>query len=235
MTASGRRRSRLAGGVVVALALTCGLIGCMPQNRPTTPPDSGKQAGAQAFAEVMGEHNRTAIRIAGVAEQRGEHPETRSLASQMLRARALEDQGLSSLLGRLGPEDGRGDPRPPVDLTPTSLTLAKLGVPARVLGLPPPPGFSVRAGPLDLADPFDRSFIDVAVALNRGAIALAEAGLRVADDEQAERLARSIIRTRVCEIRALNDWRRRWHGLRSPAGGVPATARLALPGALKCS
>lgn len=234
MTASGRPRSRLAG-TLLAVALICGLSGCTPPNRTPTSPYTGKQAGVRAFVEVMAEHNRIAIGLAEVAEQRGQHVETRSLATRMVSARALEDQGLSPLLGRLSPEDGRGDPRPPVDLTPTSLTLAKLGVPAGVLGLPPPPGFSVRAGPLDLADPFDRSFIDVAVALNRGAIALAEAGLRVADDEQAERLARSIIRTRVCEIQALNDWRRRWHGLRSPAGGVPATARLALPGELKCS
>lgn len=234
MTRGGHARARLAGAVLAMVSI-CGLAACARAVPETPPPDLATGAGARAFADTIGQHNRAAIDLAGVAAQRGEHPQTRSLAARVLRSRTLESQRLGSLLARLRPNEGMDEPRPPVDLSPTSLALAELGVSARELGLPPPPGFSVRAGPLDLADPFDRSFIDAFVALDRGALALAEGGLRVADDPESERLARSMIRTRICEIQALNAWRRRWYGLRSPSGGVPATARLAVPARRECS
>lgn len=176
-------------------------------------------------------HDMVSLDLARVAARRGEQASTRAMGARMVDSRTRELEQLESILERLYPS---GEPRLPADLSSTSLELSRLRVSAEDLGLPPPAGFTVQARSLDLADPFDRSFADITVAQARGAIRLAVAALRTADDPELERLAASIIRVRACEIRAMNAWRRREHGLPSPAGGVPSAVPRGLRGRTPC-
>jgi uncharacterized protein (DUF305 family) len=71
------------------------------------------------------------------------------------------------------------------------------------------------------ADPFDRMFIDMMIPHHQGAIRMARIELAEGANEESKSLAREIIAAQAAEIEQMNEWRARWYGAPSPAGGVP--------------
>ena len=56
---------------------------------------------------------------------------------------------------------------------------------------------------------------------HQSAILMARIELAEGDDEEAQSLATAIIDAQSREIEAMNEWRTKWYGGPSPAGGVP--------------
>jgi uncharacterized protein (DUF305 family) len=57
---------------------------------------------------------------------------------------------------------------------------------------------------------------------HQGAILMAQVVLERGSDGEIQELAEAIIAAQSREIEQMNEWRERWYGARSPAGGVPA-------------
>ncbi len=82
-------------------------------------------------------------------------------------------------------------------------------------------GMSSDLSSLESAKPFDRAFIDMMVPHHQGAILMARVELEQGSDEKAKALAEQIIEAQTVEIEEMNEWREKWYGEPSPAGGVP--------------
>ena len=86
-------------------------------------------------------------------------------------------------------------------------------------------GMDVDVMSLEEARPFDRAFIDAMIAHHQGAIRMARVGLERGEDEEVEGLAEAIVDAQSREIEEMNEWRERWYGSPSPAGGIPERRR----------
>lgn len=149
----------------------------------------------RAFLGALIRSHENTLRLAEEARERGEHPELRTLATEMAAARRLE----LAEMQRLG------------------LSRDDLG-----LNSPPPPG---EGGLPPTAAPYDRLYADALVPAAQAAIRSAQAALAEADNERVRALARRVLRGQVCEIYTLNRLRTRWYGLPSPAGEAPLRPR----------
>lgn len=89
----------------------------------------------------------------------------------------------------------------------------------------PSPSPAPDAEPLTNFAPFDRAFIDTWISASQGAIRASQAAVAESHSKRVRILARQIVADQACEIVTLNEWRQRWHGLPSPAGGPPLSRR----------
>jgi uncharacterized protein (DUF305 family) len=113
------------------------------------------------------------------------------------------------------------------EITPDPTAQRHLGLSAEAAGMM----HMDAAAELERARPFDRAFIDEMVPHHQGAIRMAHVLASKTDDPEMKRLADAIIEAQSSEIENMNDWRAKWYGARSPAGGVPEPGKdEALPG-----
>ena len=151
---------------------------------------SGNSTDA-AFIADMTHHHQGAIDMAKVAQKRGEHPEVRKLAADIISAqqaeitvmRAIEDD-----LHHMGMEGGH------------------LGMSNHAMGT------DMDMGKLDIASPFDRAFIDMMVPHHEGAIRMAREELQKGAQPALRKMAGDIISTQREEIAKMKQWRKRWYG-----------------------
>ena len=156
-----------------------------------------------AFITGMVPHHESAIEMAEMAREDGEHPEIRQLAADIITAQSNEIAILNDIHRRLYGE--------PVG----AMQHGSLGLPEELMGM------DMEMETLESARPFDREFIDMMVAHHQGAIRMAQIELAEGDDEATKSLANTIIEAQSREIDQLNEWRSEWYGAPSPAGGVP--------------
>ncbi len=156
-----------------------------------------------AFVSGMVPHHDSAIEMAKIAENEGEHPEIRRLAGNIVAAQTEEIMTLDSIHERLYGE--------PVG----SMDHGSMGLDDEMMGM------SMDPMSLENAKPFDREFIDMMVPHHQGAIRMAQIQLADGEDSQATSLAEAIIADQTSEIEQMNEWRTKWYGSPSPAGGVP--------------
>ncbi len=155
----------------------------------------------RAFVAEMVPHHESAVRMATVAQQRGEHDEIKELAGEIIESQNAEIQtmnGLAKQFDEAGIEKG------------------DLGVPMDEMGM------DMDSAMLETAKPFDRAFIDMMIPHHQGAIRMARAERAKGTSPEAARLAEAIIDAQTKEIDEMNTWRVDWYGGLSPAGGVPA-------------
>lgn len=167
--------------------------------------DSGDaQATDGAFIVEMIPHHESAIEMAEIAREQGEHPEVKTLAGQIASTQAAEIGGLERIHQRIFGQ-------------PTSKAEhGTLGLPAHEMGM------NMDASTLAGERPFDRAFIDMMVPHHQGAIRMARIELAAGENPELTRLAEAIIAAQAREIEQMNRWRVDWYGAPSPAGGVPA-------------
>lgn len=167
--------------------------------------DSGDaQATDGAFIVEMIPHHESAIEMAEIAREQGEHPEVKTLAGQIASTQAAEIGGLERIHQRIFGQ-------------PTSKAEhGTLGLPAHEMGM------NMDASTLADERPFDRAFIDMMVPHHQGAIRMARIELAAGENPELTRLAEAIIAAQAREIEQMNRWRVDWYGAPSPAGGVPA-------------
>lgn len=154
-----------------------------------------------AFVEEMVPHHNSAVAMATIAKERGEHDEIKTLADNIIKSQTAEVTQMETIAKTLK-ADG--------------VTSGDLGVPEAMMGM------SGDEMSLETADPFDREFIDMMVPHHQGAIVMARAVLKKGESAEVKKLAEAIIAAQSKEIGEMNSWRKEWYGAESPAGGVPA-------------
>ncbi len=80
---------------------------------------------------------------------------------------------------------------------------------------------SMNMTSLGSAKPFDRAFIDMMIPHHQGAVRMAQAELAKGKNPKLRALAHRIVTAQDREIGQMNQWRAKWYGAASPAGGIP--------------
>lgn len=156
-----------------------------------------------AFVAEMVPHHKSAIEMAQIAQTRAEHPEIKQLANNIIATQSSEIDKMNAINERL-----YGGPVGETDH-------GSLGLSADSMGM------SMDTSSLETAQPFDRAFIDMMIPHHQGAITMARIELADGNDAETRALANDIIDAQSSEIKQMNDWRTKWYGSPSPAGGVP--------------
>jgi uncharacterized protein (DUF305 family) len=199
------RSPRLGVVVVPLIAAALVLAACGGE-------DDGSAAGAtdreQAFLQAMVPHHESAVKMAEMARDLGEHPRVRQLARAIIRTQRAEIGRMRTIHERLF-----GGP-----LKADETAHERLGLSAAAAGMSHEGEDELGTG----AAPFDRAFIDAMVPHHQGAIRMADAVLADDPDDEIADLAGSIVAAQSSEIERMNSWRMAWYDAPSPAGGVPA-------------
>ncbi|MDO9408021.1 DUF305 domain-containing protein [Patulibacter sp.] len=224
--------TRLAAllGVTATTALAVTGCGAGDDDAGTTPASTAAGAAAtapaaagavdRAFVSQMIPHHQMAVRMAGYAPDRAERQQITTLARSITEEQNTEIARMRSAARRLGakvaavPAHGSMD-HGAHDASGMSGDAATLGVSMDDMGM------SMDMGALGTAKPFDRAFIDEMIPHHQGAITMARTELARGTDPELRRLATAIVDAQSQEIRRMNEWRARWYGAPSPAGGVP--------------
>ena len=156
-----------------------------------------------AFIAEMVPHHESAIEMAEIALERGEHTEIQELAGNIIASQGAE-------IGQLETAHERLFDAPLGEVDHGSLGLSEADS-----------GMSHDASALESAEPFDQEFIDMMIPHHQGAIRMARIELESGQDEDLKNLAQEIIDAQSAEIEEMNAWREQWFGAESPAGGVP--------------
>ena len=199
--------------LALLLAVPWVVAGCGDEDDAQT---SAGSAGERAFLTAMVPHHQSAVEMARTARSRAKHIEIRELAQAIISTQQLEIRRMKEIHRRVF-----GEP-----LVADDGAHMKLGLSAADAGM----DHGGMAG-LESARPFDRAFIDAMIPHHAGAIRMAHAVMADAPDDEIVDLADGIIQAQSKEIRQLNEWRVRWYGERSPAGGVPQPAEREAGGA----
>lgn len=196
-------RSRSVAAFAAVLIASLALAACGSSGSDSA---SAKDTDG-SFVAGMVPHHQSAIDMARLAQEQGQHPEIKQLANAIVNTQAIEIQQLSAAHQRLfgkslaegGTEHGAG-----------------LGLDQHLSGMDMEPGV------LDGAKPFDREFIDMMIPHHQGAIRMARIEIANGSDAELQQIAQDIITAQTLEIQKMNAWRKSWYGSASPAGGVPA-------------
>jgi len=186
----------------VLLAISAALAACGSEDKS----NSSSNKTDQAFLEGMVPHHEAAIEMADVAAQSAEQPETRALAGEITRNQRGEIEQMERIHKRLFD----------TEIVPDPAAHERLGLSAKDAGMD-----HNDLSELEDAKRVDRTFIDMMVPHHQGAIRMARVVLRDTNDAEIKRLAEKIIDMQAREITDMNEWRERWYGSPSPAGGVP--------------
>jgi uncharacterized protein (DUF305 family) len=212
MTTIHTRARRLLGlaataALAAALATGCGSSDASNSASPAIGAD-------RAFVQQMIPHHQMAIQMAGSAQRKGEHPQTKALAAAIIAAQTREIGEMKPIAERVGVAP---------DQMPMGGMSAHMADDAAALGVPMnQTGMSTNMGALDTARPFDRAFVDMMIPHHQGAIRMARGELAKGGDPQLRTIAKAIVADQAKEIGQMNSWRTKWYGQPSPAGGVPA-------------
>ena len=168
----------------------------------------------EAFLKSMIPHHESAVEMAEMARDRGEHPEVKRLAGAIVEDQNSEITQMEQIYQRLTGEE----------IVPDPAAHEELGLSQEDAGMHEG-GAAMLGG---AAKDFDKAFIDAMIPHHQGAIRQARIVLRDTDDAEMRELADGIVSAQSREIEQMNRWRKRWYGSTSPAGGVPSE-REALP------
>ena len=143
-----------------------------------------------AFITDMTTHHQGAIQMAEIAQKRGNHPEVRRLADDIISAQ----KGQMSVMQRIG-EDMHGMGMH--DGGHMGMSQSQMGMD---MDLPK----------LRRAKPFDRAFIDMMLPHHEGAIAMARKELAMGSQPALHAIAQSTIDAQTKEIGQMREWRKAW-------------------------
>ena len=194
---------------VLALLLTAvasgGVVACGSEDDDGP---AGASATEDAFLKGMIPHHESAVEMAQIARERGEHREVKQLAGAIIAAQQSEITQMERIYERLEGEE----------IAPDPAAHEELGLSQDDAGMHEGGAVMLEEATKD----FDRAFIDEMVPHHQGAIRQARIVLAQSDDAELRQLANDIVDAQSREIRQMNSWRKRWYGSASPAGGVPS-------------
>ena len=191
----------MGAAVVLMAAIALGGCGSDDMSVGNGTQDAAGNGIDRAFVEAMIPHHESAVKMARIAERRGQSTLVRELAGDIVRMQNLEIAKMTAI----------------------DLRLDSGGVRARSLGIARHElGMGAQGSQLETAEPFDRAFIDMMIPHHQGAIRMARVELARGSNAEARQLAAEVVDAQALEIDVLNKHRRARYGRPSPAGGVPA-------------
>lgn len=189
-------RAAVLAAVLIAVAVAAAVLTACGSGKPSDP--RAANATDRGLVNDMRPHHESAIRMAKLAIKRGEHPQIRALAQDIVTAQSSE----IALMGRLGNQ-----------LFPNGNDHSTLAMDQDAMGM------SMDDSALKTREVFDRAFIDMMVPHHRGAIAMAEMELKKGQNSATRTLAQNIVKAQTAEIAQMNKWRTAWYGAPVPASG----------------
>ena len=189
--------------LVLALAAG-GLVACGDDEEDT----AAASQTEEAFLKGMIPHHESAVEMAEIARERGEHREVRELAQAIIKAQNAEITQMEQIYARMTGDEILPDPAAHEDL----------GLSQGDAGMHEGGAMMLENATKD----FDKTFIDEMIPHHQGAIRQARIVLGETDDGELQDLANAIVEAQSREIEEMNHWRERWYGSPSPAGGVPS-------------
>ncbi|MBA3301092.1 MAG: DUF305 domain-containing protein [Thermoleophilaceae bacterium] len=195
----------------IAIALLVAISGCGDDDKSSASKEqdkSGNQAD-QAFLKAMVPHHESAVAMAQVAVEKGEHKEAQGLGRSIIETQSQEIAQMSKLHSEIYGQE----------ITPDEKAAGELGLSMEEAGMMHggmDPGEKIKKGPI-----VDKVFIDEMVPHHQGAILMARAVQSKGQNPEVKKLAATIIAEQTKEIEQMNSWRKDWYGAESPAGGVP--------------
>jgi uncharacterized protein (DUF305 family) len=149
------------------------------------------------FIDMMVPHHEGAVEMAKVAQERGEHPEIKSLASDIIAAQNAEISQMKSWRRQwFG-----SDQTPPMDQMPV------------LPGMESMPMMDMMKSIEDLktAQPFDKAFIDDMISHHQMAITAAQIARQQGRHSEIRTLASKIIEAQKREITKMQSWKAQWY------------------------
>ncbi len=201
------RLPALLTGLVTAAAAITGCGG-------TTRSPSAANAADRAFVQQMIPHHMMAVQMAQTAGRQSDHAQIRTLAATIISDQQAEIAQMTPLAQDLGvkpdamPMGGQMSGGMMSDAQTLGISMSQMGM-------------SMNMTALGTSRPFDRAFIDMMIPHHQGAVRMAHAELAKGKNPQLRALAQRIVKAQDREIHEMNQWRARWYGATSPAGGVP--------------
>ena len=208
-------RNKIVAVVAVAILIGLGIVVAVNTND-----DSSDDDVDGAFVTQMIPHHESAIEMAELAQEKGEHPQIIDLATNIVSSQSKEIDTLNEILGRL--YGGSMDSQDHGDLG-MSESMMDMGMDMGMdMDMDMDMGMGMDMESLETAKSFDREFIDQMIPHHQGAIRMARFELREGKDQEAKSLAMEIVDAQAAEIEQMNAWRKEWYGVPSPSGGVPS-------------
>jgi uncharacterized protein (DUF305 family) len=148
--------------------------------------ESGTEMDERSFMEQMVPHHRSAIEMATLALEKGQHPEVRRLARSIVQAQQREIEEME-----VWHRDWFGQ-----ELQPSESGLHA----------------SIDMGALEDAEgaDFDRAFLRMMIPHHASAIVMAESVMMGSPREEIAELADEIVAAQAKEIGQMQEWRERW-------------------------
>ena len=190
----------LYGAAALAVVLAAVAVGCGGDDESST---ADAEATDDAFLAAMTQHHDAAVEMAEIAQAEAEHGEVRRLADDIVAAQTDEIDQMAAMHERI-----TGKPIDHADH-------GSMGMEEHEMGM--------NMAPMELtgARPFDREFLDAMIPHHQGAIRMAQIVIDQGSDAEIRTMAEGIVQAQSAEIEEMNEWRERWYGAESPAGGVP--------------
>ena len=160
----------------------------------------------QAFVSGMVPHHESAVEMAEMALEKGEHSEIKRLAEEIIAAQESEIAQMKRAHQRIFGSA----------LKPSAMSHGELGLSQKEAGM------DMDMSMLEDAKEFDREFIDMMISHHQGAIRMARIEMARGGDSELKTLAETIVGAQAKEIDEMNGWRMDWYGKVSPSGSVPA-------------
>ncbi len=178
---------------------------------------SSKTANAadRAFVAEMIPHHRLAVQMAQMALTQADHPQLKTLASNIVAAQDREITLMSGVATQIGAtvdnQAASGQMQPSAQMKANADALA---ISMDRMGM------SMDMTRLSAAKPFDREFIDMMSPHHEGAITMAKAEIAKGSDPKLKVLAESIVSAQTREIKEMSSWRISWYGAPVPPGAA---------------
>ena len=174
-----------------------------PATGPASPSGTSPASFDQQFIDMMVPHHQAAVQMAQIAQDRGEHPEVRQLAGEIIAAQDAEIMKLREWRKAWFGSEAT----PPMSAVPM--------LPGMEMG-----GHTMGGDMMDMttdvemlrtADPFDKAFIDAMIPHHESAIAAAKLAQQQAGRSEIKQLAGEIIAAQESEIDRMKGWLEAWY------------------------
>jgi len=161
----------------------------------------------QQFIDMMVPHHLSAVEMAKIAADRGEHPEIKALAADIISAQEIE---ISQM--REWRKDWFGsDQTPPMDAMPLLPGMEMEGDAMGGMEMGGTMDMTTYIEMLRTAQPFDKSFLEAMILHHESAITAAKLAQQNATKAEIKELAAAIIGAQEAEIAQMRGWLAAWY------------------------
>lgn len=144
----------------------------------------------QRFIDMMSAHHQMAIDMAKVAQDKGEHPEVKKMAADIISAQQKEIDEMKAIK-----QKKFGSSTVPTQMDPVEMENTGMMMPDQLAG----------------QKPFDKAFIDSMTPHHAAAITMASVAYMRSEDPEIKRISRAIIDEQSREIGQMIQWRKQWY------------------------